>query len=213
MEKVETVSMKKLFLIIWISIMGILVAGCFGGETETNTKPLSILINESDVPGLSLKEHYYMSIPESRSFIFGEGNESGNVPGMEKYTDALPKGTRHVGQSLYWADDSGRNVQVLLLRYDSKSKFEDIFVKTLDNYKKHNKELTDKGVEVDDPDIGDYSFYYLSRNPQSDIRTVSLYFTYKNYYAKIYVKDIKEKSLDEAIRIAKIVENRLGESV
>ncbi len=205
--------MKKLLLIICISIMGILVAGCIGGEKETDTKTLSIIINESDVPGLTLKEHYFMAIPERRSFIFGEGGDSGNVPGMEKYSDALPKDTRHVGQSSYWADESGRKVRVFLLKYDSNTEYKDIFVKTFDSYKQHSKELEDKGVEVGDPDIGDYSFYYLSTDSQPDIRNVRLYFSYKNYYAKIEVSNTKEKCLDEAIRIAKIVENRLGENI
>ncbi len=205
--------MKKILLLICISIAGILAAGCIGEEKEIDTKTLSIIINQSDVPGLALKEQYFMAIPKSRSFTFGEGDDSGNVPGMEKYSDALPEGARHVGQSSYWADESGRKVRVLLLRYDSNTEFKDIFVKTLDNYKQRSKELKDKGIEVDDPDVGEYSFYYLSRDSQPDIRNVSLYFTYKNYYAKIEVIDTKEKSLDEAVRIAEIVENRLGENV
>jgi len=202
--------MEKLLLLILISIMGILVAGCISGETKTDTKTQSIIINQMDVPGLSLKEYYFMSIPESRTFIYGKGDDSGNVNGLEKYNDALPKGARHIGQSSYWADESGRKVRVLLLWYDSSTEFRDIFVKTLDNYKQHSKELEDQGVEVDDPDIGDYSFYYISPDSQPENLNVRLYFTYKNYYTKIEVIDIKDKSLDNAIRIAEIVEKRLG---
>lgn len=91
--------MKIFLLLIGISIVGILAAGCIGEEKEIDTKTLFIIINESDVPGLALKEQYFMAIPKSRSFTFGEGDDSGNVPGMEKYSDALPEGARHVGQS------------------------------------------------------------------------------------------------------------------
>jgi len=95
-----------------------------------------------------------------------------------------------------------------LIRYDSSSKFEETFVKTLENYKKHSQDLKNKNIYVDDPHIGDSSFYYLETN--SNVETIRIYFTNGNYYAKISVTDENGKSLDEANRIARIVDSRLG---
>ena len=96
-----------------------------------------------------------------------------------------------------------------MLKYDSDSGFKETFIPTLTNYKLNTEELKDLGVEVDDPNIGDYSFYYN----EIDTGSIRLYFTYENYYAKIEVADEKENSLNESIRIAKIIKDRLDENI
>lgn len=62
------------------------------------------------------------------------------------------------------------------------SEFEDTFVKTLDN-KQHSQELKNKGIDIDDPQIRDNSFYYLET--KSNVENIRLYFTHKNHHAKI----------------------------
>ena len=58
------------------------------------------------------------------------------------------------------------------------------------------------------PNIGDASFY-MSMTKNIDVGQFRLRFIQKNYMVQIEVLDEKDKSLNEAIRIAKIVNRRL----
>ena len=198
----------------------ILTSGCIGEDKPKSYMPTNILINQesgnqtpdlilkqNDVPGFTLVEHYFMAITNNSAYIFSD-QESSQATGIKNYIGFLPTGTRNVGQFSYWADESGHEVRVLLIKYDSNSGFEGTFVPTLDNYKRNTEKLKDIGVEVDDPEIGDYSFYYN----EIDKGNILLYFTYQNYYAKIEVADQIENNVNESIRIATIIKDRLDES-
>ena len=174
---------------------------------ESGNQTLDLIINQNDIPGHTLVEHYFMSTSNNSPYTFS-GHESGQGTGIENYIGSLPTATRNVGQFSYWADRSGQEVRVLLIKYDSNSGFEGTFVPTLDNYKRNTDKLKDIGVEVDDPNIGDYSFYYN----EIDKGNIRLYFTYENYYAKIEVADKKENNVNESIRIATIIKDRLDEN-
>ena len=93
---------------------------------------------------------------------------------------------------------------------DSNSRFKSYFdIKT-----KYFEEKKDGKQDVLDadfgyPNIGDSSYYYAV--PKNELNTAGtrLEFARGNYIGLIRVIDNKDKSLNEAIRIARIVENRL----
>ena len=217
----EWAIMKKFLITYILIIIGIIfISGCTEENKPKSYIPKDILINQesgnqtpdliikqNDVSGFTLVEYYFMAISNNSAYTFS-GHESGRATGMKNYIGSLPTGTRNVGQFSYWADKSGQEVRVLLIKYDSNSGFERTFVPTLDNYKRNTEKLKDIGVEVDDPDIGDYSFYY-NEIEKGNIR---LYFTHQNYYAEIEVADEKKNNLNESIRIATIIKDRLDEN-
>jgi len=105
--------MKILISVLTAFTIIVLISGCMDKEEATisETDPESgihaqtLIINQSDIPGLSLVESYFMAIPRSSSYDFGDGDDSGIVPGMEKYVNSLPEGTRPVGQFSDWSED------------------------------------------------------------------------------------------------------------
>lgn len=209
--------MKKLLLLF--VIMGIVfVAGCIGGEKATDTKTSTdaqtnqktvadtsdLIIQQSDVPGLTMSSFNYIAFPKSSSLIEIDQNiliTSGMQREMKIYEDTLPLGTRNVGQQSNWKDNFGRIVMVRLIKFDTNPKFnQDILKSRINN-------CANKGYQ----NIGDISLCTSgSPSDSPDVVITSLIFTYKNYFIFLYVKDEKEKSESEALRIAKIVKGRLN---
>ncbi|MCG7849663.1 MAG: hypothetical protein MIO93_10855 [ANME-2 cluster archaeon] len=208
--------MKKI-LIISILIIGIVfISGCTSedntkSETSTSTQSnqesdsqnSELIIKPSDVPELRLLSYQYFAYPKSESWV--EVITPHAVPG-KYYEDTLPIGYRYAGQLSTWGDDSGRRVNFVLAKYDSNSGFLDHFneIKQYGNTKKENPDSY-KNFEDGDPKIGENSYYSTEKDI---VETTQLEFTHENDHIYILVTD-EANTLNEAIRLAKIIESRL----
>jgi len=227
-SSVERRLMKKLLLtcILIVSIM--FITGCIGEEKtdtetptssqishESNTQVPDLIMQPSDVPGLTLTDYYFIAVSKSAAFDLNNIDTPQSYQNAQ-YQNVLPLGMRNAGQQSKWEDESGRRVEVVLTKFDSNSGFEVLsegWDEQRDEYNdqinQHPQEFKESGLSVmGNPNIGDAS-YYVSLPSGQDVETIVLNFIYKNYMVCIEVNDEKDKSAKEAIRIAKIVKNRL----
>ncbi len=114
----------------------------------------------------------------------------------------MPIGNRHIGETSSWRDNSGREIQVITLKFDSNSEFNNYF--STDFGKQTVRSYC---INVNDPKIGDNSAYCSWSNP--NVLNIILEYTYNKNFVFIRVTDEKDKSLSEAIRIANVVKSRL----
>lgn len=217
--------MKKL-LLIFVIIGIVFVAGCIGGEKVTDTKtstdsqtnqksdtqtPESI-IQPSDVPGLTLKDFSFFAVPKSLDVI----HDGLNGPtGLIRYKDNLPVGTKKIGaESSSWEDATGRLVSIGYIHYDSTNNFSSqkllYPLSNLNSWKEQGKI-----IGYGDPKIGDYSIWieYPIKSSSGvnnpDVQHIFLNYIYKTNIVNLQVIDEKDKSLNEAVRIAKLIQSRL----
>ncbi len=211
--------MKKLLFICFFIIGFFLVAGCIRGEKSINPKISTIsqlnqksdtqtpelIIKPGDAAGLALTDFRFYAFPQNSPYNIT------NYYNIIEYKDVLPVDNRNVGQMSVWKDNSGREISIELMKLDSNSRFKgyfDIKTKYFEEKKNGKQDVLDAGVGH--PNIGDSSYYYYAvpRN-EPDTAGTRLEFARKNYIGLIRITDNKDKSLNEAIRIAKIVESRL----
>ena len=200
----------------------------------SDTQSPDLIIKPSDVPRLNLASYYSISYPESSQLLFSDNDDdtmrgyiffSGQVDGNEivdglhrrRYTDILMLGQRKIGEYSRWSDEIGRSASVHYVGYDSNNNFPNTknhelynmpiieYLKLLeDSYDSAN---TPDMIGYEYPEIGDYSL--LVEREINSVRNTWIGYTYNNYIVDIEVKDDKENSRNEALRIAKIVKNRL----
>ncbi|MCX9025155.1 MAG: hypothetical protein OIN85_03550 [Candidatus Methanoperedens sp.] len=218
--------MKKLLLICIVIVGIVFVAGCIGKEkatnsktnTESQTRPKSntqipdLIIKQSDVPGLTLEEYNFIEVPKNSSFNYTA--YSWDVPQVE-YKDVLRIGFRNSGEDSKWMEMSGpRVLDVVFRKFDSNDGIEKLFAdkqlycENIKAGKIQTDEYSNNGC--DSPNIGDKSFYtyYTYRNNRY-IEATEVLFVRRNYLVIVKVGDLKGESVNESIRIAKIVERRL----
>jgi len=145
---------------------------------------------------------------------------SSTTYGIQMYDNVLPLGTRNVGQVSTWKEESGREVRVYLIKFDSSTSFVKSYAEAwgfLEDYAKKNPEkMSDDGPFGNinnkvDLNIGDYSYYISQQDKHNlNIQITSLAFLYKNNYVTLQVKDETDDSVNEAIRIAKKIKSRLN---
>ncbi|GFO96361.1 hypothetical protein ig2599ANME_0549 [groundwater metagenome] len=219
-------SMKKLVL-IGILIAGIVfISGCTGGERATDSKttidsqtnPKSevqqiseLIIKQSDVPGLTLEDFSFLAVPKSSETSY-DGNAkfvpfSYETVRYQNYKDSLPIGTRKVGESSNYVDNAGRQIEVKYEKYDSTSNFSMVGNPYSPSVLKSSKE---RGAIIDygDPKIGDFSVW-IEGERDPNVHVTSLVYTYKTYIVSLRVVDDKDKSRNEALRIAELIKDRL----
>ncbi len=213
--------MKRLLPIFILIVSVAFVAGCISGEkasdtktstdTQTNQKSVAetsdFIIKQSDVPGLTLDESGFLGYSKSRPFILPINNSFFYKCNIENPNCAkeLPIGNRNVGQFSFWKDTSGRFLGFKLSKFDTNSDAISYINREIEICNKYPKDLSD--FSCASPNIGENSYYEY--RVDKDIGSVRLDFLHKNYYVFITYTDEKEKTLKEAIRIAKIVEGRL----
>lgn len=216
--------MKKLSLICIIITGIVFISGCIGGEksidsktsTDSQTNPKSdsqatdLIVKPDDIPGLTIKEFNFYSVPKSIEVIH-DGLNGPGIP-LREYTDTLPVGTKKVGELLDWKDDAGRQGRVMYIKYDSTKNFStwtdwQFSQSTLKSWK-------DKGSIIDygNPKIGDFSIWVESEDVKNnpDVLRTEVVYTYKTFIVKLRVVDEKEKSRNEALRIARLIKDRLN---
>lgn len=205
-------------LILFVLLACLLISGCVGGEDESVSETDSesgitpdVIIDSSDVPGLNLDNYYFYAVPESD--IYTHNSSSGST-----YKDALPSGTRNVGEKSYWMDESGQHaVAVEIERYDSDEGLEAMFengkewMEILRKLDPQDANLPWAEYEDDTCNFGTNGYYQTKSSlDEPDIsRTNILFMTSNNELVTINVRDETGKDRDEAMRIAKIVEERL----
>ena len=204
--------MKRLLIICILIVCVIFISGCTDKEKtnletsidsqnnqKSDTQNPDLIIKPSDVPELRLLSYQYFAYPKSESWV--EVITPHAVPG-KYYEDTLPIGYRYAGQFSKWGDDSGREVNFMLAKYDSNSGFIDHFneIQRVNNLKKEIQNFNDG-----DPKIGDNSYYFTTKDI---VEITELQFTHKNDHIFIGVTD-EADTLNEAIRLAKIIESRL----
>ena len=219
-DPVEGRFMKKLLLTCILIMSIIFIAGCIGDEKTDAGTPASHQINQesdgqttdsilkpSDIPGLTLDRHEFWAVPKNMLYVCNE-------TGRTSYTNTLPMGYRNVGEDSQWRDQSGREVRIILNKYDSAPNhaIESLTNTTArDNYGEVIAEHFPDGFDYDwgDPHIGDCSWYLASTDQSTDIQTTGIWLVYNNNYVTMSVIDEKGKSKKEAIRIAKVIKSRL----
>ena len=223
----EGQSMKKLLLYCILIVGIVFIAGCIGEEKtdadtpashqnnqESDDQTTDSILRPSDVPGLTLDPNCrFWAVPKNTLYV---SNDESN---RETYGANLPIGYRNVGENSQWMDQSGRCVGITLSKYDSSPS-------TLIRYITYLKGLSKEeyiqdsiglwgehgpGIDVDlgDPHIGDCSVYWKYNDTNTDIQSTRIMFVYNNNYVVVFVKGEKDKTKEEAIRIAKIIINRL----
>jgi hypothetical protein len=223
----EGQSMKKLLLYCILIVGIVFIAGCIGEEKtdadtpashqnnqESDDQTTDSILRPSDVPGLTLDPNCrFWAVPKNTLYV---SNDESN---RETYGANLPIGYRNVGENSQWMDQSGRCVGITLSKYDSSPS-------TLIRYITYLKGLSKEeyiqdsiglwgehgpGIDVDlgDPHIGDCSVYWKYNDTNTDIQSTRIMFVYNNNDVVVFVKGEKDKTKEEAIRIAKIIINRL----
>ncbi|WP_406656636.1 hypothetical protein V7O62_12355 [Methanolobus sp. ZRKC2] len=222
----------KNILMIFILIACLLFSGCvssedegiseasFSSETDSESYPApDLIIKPSDVPGLTLDDYFFYAAPKSDIYTYNSSRGS-------KYTDALPLVTRNVGEKSYWIDKSGRAVSVEIEKFDSDEGLEFMFKRGYEWIEIFKTAMEEQDVQLqgaeydtDTCNIGTNGFYSCSSpSEESDISYANLsdishtdliFMTSNNELVTVNVMDEKGKDLDEAIRIAKIIEDRL----
>ena len=218
--------MKKLLIILILSV--ILISGCTSDEktnSETSTdsqvdqnpdtQSVDLIIKSKDVPGLTLDPNYqFFAVPENALYAY----DNNGIIGIDEksYRNTLPIGYRNVGEESIWKDQSGREVGVLFIKYDSDSELLKIITgmkNELDTTSKEEiKDVEDEqGLKIDfgNLNIGDFSLYYSYTNVNTDIQETAIYYIYKTNFVRVSVTDKNGKSFNDALRIAKLVKSRL----
>ncbi|MCZ7385535.1 MAG: hypothetical protein O8C63_12425 [Candidatus Methanoperedens sp.] len=212
--------MKKRLLMCIIFVGIVFAAGCLGEEkaansnTSMDSQTPDLIIKQSDVPGLGLWDFKFISIPKNSSYNYTAQQQGNDEETKDK---KVPVGNRYVGQVSTWIDhQTQREVGVVVKNFDADSGFKEFFDSLLircDETMKARKWKSSENVldfGCGSPNIGDNSFdNYIIHQDAPDVKTVGLDFSQRNYFVQITVVDKKEKSLDEAIRIATIIKSRL----
>ena len=208
----------KKTLILFILLACLLISGCVGEEDESTSEADTLpdnapdfIIEPDDVSGLTLNSYFFYAVPENDLYTRRLYNAS-------KYTDDLPSGTRNVGEKSYWMDESGQHaVAVEIEKYDSSEGLESIFengkewMEILRKAEQHEANLPWAEYETDTCNFGTNGYYESKSSlDEPDISYTSLIFmTSDNELVTINVRDDAGKDLDEAFRIAEMVEDRL----
>ncbi|MDP2217390.1 MAG: hypothetical protein Q8J68_08900 [Methanolobus sp.] len=213
------VDLKNMF-IIYVLIACVLFSGCMGVDnkevseasfvSQTNSESTQVpdfIVKPEDVPGFNLLAYIIYSVPESDSF------ELSDIPKIEgnltsHYPFASPKGVCNVGEATIWIDQSERGVSASIYKFDSDLGIDEhfVYVKKIIDGKIPASEV----VEFGSCSIGTECYYNRIEQRSGFFTTQLTFFTSNNEMVIVGVTDDKEKSLDEAIRIARIVEGRLA---
>lgn len=188
------------------------------------------LIKPSDVTGLFLYDILFYAYPENSSYLPTTFNDPRN---RIEYKDVLPIGYKNVGQGAVWTCESGqwapgRWVGIDIIKYDSNSGLEEGSADRIQSYRSRTEEeMKESCCSFGLPSIGDTNIcYYVTKpnepcpwfdpeegvwkfDPDDFTWNTVLIFIHDNYSVTVMVTDEKKKkSIDEAIRIAKIIEGR-----
>lgn len=214
--------MKKLSVGCIIFVGVILISGCIGGEkTSSETSQVSpttqqsdtqnhdLILKLSDLPeGFKFDNYNSKNYAVPKSCVVNYWNAS---PGCEirEYHDNLPIGNRLFGSKLGYFDNYGRGIDVDYEIYDTNAGLREAIdqMKTAADYQAKER---GQDIKMGNPNIGEYSLWIAgNRTDNPDIIDTVISFVDKNSLVKIKVEDEKDKSLNEAMRIAKIVDSRL----
>ena len=207
--------MKKLLIIYILIVSIIFISGCTSDETNSESSTSSqtnsqsdLILRSSDVPGFVIQEYSFMSYPKDLSYNF---NDEKFLTG---YTDVLPEGKRNVGQYMKWEDKTNGRLTVAIRKYDSNSGIEEYLKgqELLKNNPMEKEEFEQWKIltefEEGNLKIGDYSYYLIIKNTYGYTTKLNFYNDY-GVCQMIINLDNKDKSKNEAIRIAKLIESRL----
>lgn len=212
--------MKKLLIICILIITVVLISGCTSDEksnSETSTGDAQIpdvIIKSDDVHGIPFKYSLLYVVPQNNNITFN----GISFPDLDatKSDDVLPAGTKKVGENWYWDNGEGRMSHIIYIKYDST----DNFITWTDGLLFDVKDWKSKGTLIDygNPEIGDFSIwtesdeidYGKSEEIDKNIHATEVIFTYKTFIVRLSVIDDKEKSRDEALRIARLIKDRLN---
>jgi len=202
---------------------------------QSDTQNPELIIKQSDVPKLTLMGYSYLAVPKSTPFYgidylkdyinLNEINKStaqvilsfpmGSLQSQQHYDNVLPIGTKNSGQTSIWNDESGREVRVYLHKFNSSNSYYKYYAEAMDvlvddankNPQEPNSDYYKNKVDLS---IGDYCYYTSEQNQNNaDIEETFLVLLYKNNAVQISVEDETGESVNEAIRIAKLIEGRL----
>lgn len=204
---------NSVYLGIIMLIFGIIaISGCVTDEKTATVETLGQLIRPSDLPEMTLISQNYMSVPNGSEFNIS-AYQSKSIY-VTTYYDSTPNGSRNIGENFLWRNESGKQIQVGYMRYDTADGFNDFFEKQ----ERACLNRTPKASEVSAPpekvchisEIGDHGIY-LSQvsSDMPDITKTLMQFSRNNYFIAIVVDDENNKSVNETLSIAGIIDSRL----
>lgn len=211
--------------IIFILILSIMfISGCVDEEKteipmksqntqESNTLPTGSILRSSDVLELTLISNNFYSVPKNTLYttpdqwIMMSSRGWDFYRGAKQYTDTLLMGYRNVGEDIYWRDQSGKELSISVVKYDSDP--DSFLIGWVNPTLLSDAELEALGADISDPNIGDYSRSVTSINPDTDVHYTEIRFVHDTTFVVVSATNEKGISKKTAIRIAKIIEARL----
>ena len=211
--------MNKLLTICILIITVVFISGCTSDEktnSETSTGDAQIpdvVIKSDVVDGIPFRYSFLYVVPQNNEIKF---NGISFPESFNKSDDVPPDGTKKVGENWEWDDGEGRISKVIYIKYDST----DNFLTWTDGLLSDAKYWKMKGTTIDygNPEIGDFSIwteskeidYGKSEEIDKNIHATESIFTYTTLWVRLSVIDDKDKSRDEALRIAQLIKDRLN---
>lgn len=206
--------MRKNIAYLGIIALSLVIGGCIVEKVIGEKVPDPLIVPE-DFPNMTLEYNDFFSLQENDTLNIS-GYLSGNANiATHKETESLPNGSRKVGQNMVWENETGKRIQVGYVKYDSNEGFKDFFDKQLRScpQRKNNTNMLAESLEIgcDPAGIGEYGIY-VSRVLKNDpeMKSVSLQYSRGNYIVKVIVNDKKDVSFEEAVEIAKRIDDRLS---
>lgn len=213
-----------------IVLVVVFISGCVNNQssqtqsiTESVTTPISssaspkpdtviadLIPKPEDVPLFTLRSVQFMAIPKGSSYNIISSQGSIQIPNANSYKDTLPLGSRNVGQISEWSDKEGRQLQVIIRKFDSNSGIKEYIEVFPKDKEKCQKFWNNIDAVCGSSDMGDYSWYGSATDKKTGISGNTVVFSSKNYLVEIGYRDDKVNSLSEALGIAKNVEGRLN---
>ena len=217
------IQMKKWLIICILIISIVFISGCTSDEQanseistssqsnqESDSQNPELIIKQSDVPGLTLEKYNFAAVPKNTAYTLNYQGDG------KSYTDTLELGYRNVGEYSTWQDQSGRSVQVTLMKCDSNMGFVEYMnsFKMYDNASKEQlksmEETSGGTIDFGNPNIGDNSYYISGIDINTGIESTIVIIIHKNNFVTVAVTDEKGEGYNKAIRIAKLVISKLN---
>ena len=225
--------MKRLLIICILIVSVIFISGCTSEEKtetpmssqnsqESDTESTGSILKSSDVSGYTSSGHRFLSVKKNALYVpEPERNSNALIPvgwdsrsGAVEYTDTLRMGYRNVGEEIWWRTESGKGLMVSVNKFDSDpdSSLIELFNELKEKSERASEVLNSAQLDImdiGDPKIGDYSYYFATIDTTTDIQHTKLYFIHGNTGVTVDAIDEKGISKSTAIRVAKIIEDRL----
>ncbi|MBP1908415.1 hypothetical protein [Methanolobus bombayensis] len=165
-----------------------------------------LIIEPIDVPELVFLEYRIFAVLKTDSFYVGARPET-------YLTDNLPVDMRNVGEYSGWLENSSSSgslkvTSITLFKYDSEDGFDGL-INPLRNRFEEDDDSSIEGWKYGTCNIGVDCFYFTEPTSKDVSITTLRFYTSNHEVVEIVTNGEEDKSIEEAIRIAQIIEEKL----